>query len=92
MSRRMEWRVKVKIRIERKRYVIIRNGKDVFCGLARHFQFKPISEIGDTAVKTYLSRNKAIAAFNSSWHEDFDDNRYKVVEVAESIIGEFDET
>lgn len=73
------------IHIMRKRYVIVRDGKDIFCGLARNFQFKPVSELGDTAVKTYLSKKKAISAFNSSWHEDFDDNRYKVVEVTESI-------
>ena len=76
----------MKIRIERKRYVIIRDGKEIFCGLARHYKFKPISDIGDAAIKTYLSRNKAIAAFNRSWSEDFDDSRYKVIEVTESIV------
>lgn len=71
--------------IRRKRWVIIRDGKDIFCGLARNFQFKPVADLGNTAVKTYLSRNKAIASFESSWHDKYDDNRYKAVEVVESI-------
>lgn len=75
----------MKISIERKRYIIIRDGKDIFCGLARNYKFKPISDIGDASLKTYLSRNKAISAFNKSWYEDFDDVRYKVVEITESI-------
>jgi hypothetical protein len=64
------------------------NGADIFCGLARNYHFKPINEIENSAIKTYLSRNKAISAFNSSWHEDYDDNYYKAVEVAESICTE----
>lgn len=71
--------------ISRKRWVITRNkGLEIFCGLARHYQFKPIQDIGDTAIKTYLSRNKAIASFENSW-DDFDDNFYKAVEVTETI-------
>ena len=49
------------MKIERKRWVIMRNNRtEIFCGLARNYQFKKISEIGDTAVKTYLSKNKAL--------------------------------
>ena len=78
------------MKIGRKRWVIVRdNGAEIFCGLARHYQFKPINDIRDTAIKTYLSRNKAIAAFESSW-DDFDDIRYKAVEVTETICSEED--
>lgn len=71
--------------ISRKRWVITRNqGTEIFCGLARAYQFKSVQDIGDTAIKTYLSRNKAIAAFESSW-DDYDDDYYKAIEVTESI-------
>lgn len=73
------------LNILRKKWVIVRNETDIFCGLARHYQFKPISEIGDTSIKTYLSCNKAIAAFSSSWNQKYDDDYYKAVEVTESI-------
>lgn len=74
-----------KINIKRKRWVIVRNGTDIFCGLARHYEFKPIDDIGNTAIKTYLSRKKAIASFENSWAK-FDDIHYKAVEVEESIL------
>lgn len=72
--------------ISRKRWVITRNNEEeIFCGLARAYQFKAIRDIGDTAIKTYLSRKKAISAFESSWDE-YDDNFYKAIEVTESIL------
>lgn len=73
------------IKITRMRWVILRNDRDIFCGLARDYKFKPLDGIGDAAIKTYLSKNKAIAAFNKSWSEDYDGVKYKVVEVIETI-------
>ena len=43
------------MKIERERWVIIK-GNEIFCGLARNFQFKPIDNIGNTEIKTYLSK------------------------------------
>jgi len=75
--------------IKRTRYIVMRNDGAIFCGLARNYQFKPVEKIGDTAIKTYLSENKAKASFLSSWwdskKEDFDSGKYKVVEVNEII-------
>lgn len=67
--------------VSRERWVIIRDGTDIFCGLSRAYKFKPIGDIGDTAIKTYLSRNKAISSFQSSWGR-FDD-RYECVKITE---------
>ena len=39
--------------ITRKRYIIVRNGTHIMCGLAREYFFKPIDNIGDTQIKTY---------------------------------------
>jgi hypothetical protein len=75
--------------IERNRWIITRNkGTEIFCGLARHYQFKSIYDIGDTAIKTYLSKDKAIAAFERSWGK-YDGICYEAVEVIESISTEF---
>lgn len=56
------------MKIERKRWVIMRNNRsEIFCGLARNYCFKPIDNIGNTAIKTYLSADKALSGFESSW-------------------------
>lgn len=56
------------MKIERERWVIMRNNRtEIFCGLARNFNFKPVDNLGNTAIKTYLSRDKALASFERSW-------------------------
>lgn len=45
--------------IERTRYIIRRKSDNaIMCGLARNFKFKKESEIGDAAIKTYVSGQK----------------------------------
>lgn len=70
--------------ITRKRYIIVRNGTHIMCGLAREYYFKPIDNIGDTQIKTYSSEKKAIAGFERSWNRKIGDE-YQVVEVEEVI-------
>lgn len=70
--------------IKRKRYVIVRDGTHIMCGLARQYYFKPITDIGNTTIKTYLSEKKAIAGFKKSWNLDIG-GRYEVVEVEEVV-------
>lgn len=70
--------------ITRKRYIIVRNGTHIMCGLARQYYFKPIDDIGDTQIKTYSSEKKAIAGFERSWNRKIGDE-YQVVEVEEVI-------
>lgn len=70
--------------ITRKRYIIVRNGTHIMCGLARQYYFKPIDDIGDTQIKTYSSEKKAIAGFERSWNHKIGDE-YQVVEVEEVI-------
>ncbi len=77
-----------KLKIERERWVIVK-GDEIFCGLARHYQFKPINDIGNTAIKTYLSKNKAEASFVSSWwtgEKLLKSGEAKAVKVIESLI------
>lgn len=70
--------------ITRKRYIIVRDGTDIMCGLAREYHFKPMSDIGDTQIKTYSREKKAIAGFERSWNLK-NGGRYEVVEVEEVI-------
>ena len=58
------------MRIERRRYVVMRrNRTEVWCGLAKNFSFRPISEIRDVSVKTYRSEAQARSGC-SSWDRD----------------------
>ena len=73
------------MKIQRTRYVITRNNNtEIFCGLARHYEFKKIDEIGNTAIKTYASETKAKASFESSW--SFINFEYNILKVVETII------
>lgn len=74
------------MRIERKRWVIMRNNRtEIFCGLARNYQFKNVNDIGNTAIKTYLSKNKALSSFESSWWKpDFEVEAVEITEVYEA--------
>ena len=76
------------MKIERERWVIVKSN-EIFCGLARHYQFKPIDDIGNTAIKTYLSKNKAEASFLSSWWNSkklLESGEAKAVKVIESLV------
>ena len=70
--------------IERIRY-IVRRKRDyaIMCGLARDFKFKKEHEIGDTAIKTYLSEKKAYAAAKSAF--GYEDNEVYVERIHETL-------
>mgnify|MGYP003433886365 CR=1 FL=1 len=69
------------MKIERKRYVVMRkNRTEIWCGLARDFYFKPIDNIGQTAVKTYRTANQAKKSF------PIDDVLFEVVEITETLV------
>ena len=75
------------MKIQRKRWVIMRNNRtEIFCGLARNYQFKPIDDIGNTSIKTYRSEKTALSSFNSSWQKpDFEVEAVEIVETYESV-------
>lgn len=76
------------MKIERERWVIVK-GDEIFCGLARNYQFKPMDNIGNTAIKTYLSKNKAESSFIASWRDSkklLESGEAKVIKVIESLI------
>lgn len=55
------------------------NRTEIWCGLARHYYWKNIDEIGDTPIKTWLSERKAESSC-SSWNRDFE-----IVSVIETV-------
>lgn len=55
------------------------NRTEIWGGCARNFYFRPINDIGNFAIKTYLSESKALSGC-SSWVRDFE-----VVKVIETI-------
>lgn len=74
--------------IIRIRYVVILDDEKIFCGLARHYEFKPINHIGNTVIKTYSSEQKAKLGFSSSWYDAeqlLDSGRIKIVRVTEQL-------
>ena len=67
--------------IARKRYVIMRkNRTEIWGGMAQHYKFRPIDDIGDFAIKTYRTEKQAKSSC-SSWDRDFE-----VVEIIETLI------
>lgn len=78
------------LKIQRERWVIVK-GSEIFCGLARCYQFKPIDNIGNTAIKTYLSKGKAEMSFASSWRggaQMLESGEVKAVKVTETIVSD----
>ena len=78
------------IKIVRTKYVITHDfgrgdGEEILCGLARSYHFKPIKDVGDTAIKTYSSEKKAVAAFKMSWSSSLDIVVKKIVETIEEV-------
>lgn len=75
------------MRVERERWVIMRNNRtEIFCGLARNYQFKPVNDIANTAIKTCRSENTALSSFKSSWYNpNFEVEAVKVKEAYESM-------
>lgn len=71
----------------RERWIIRRKDTGtILCGLARQFHFKPIEEIGETAVKTYRSEKQALSSFGMSWHNaNFEVEAVKVKESIETV-------
>lgn len=81
------------INIERERYIIIKDDTYMFCGLARQYEFKDISNIGNTAIKTYVSEKTALSSFRQSWwnaEELIESGCIKIIKIKEIIteIGE----
>lgn len=71
------------MKIQRKRYVVMRNNRtEIWGGCAKHFYFRPITDVGDFAIKTYRSEKQAESSC-SYWHDDFE--VVPIIETFESV-------
>ena len=60
----------------RERWVVFRESDDkIFCGQARHYEWRSIAEIGNANICTYMSEKKALAAVCSSYGYEADQVR-----------------
>lgn len=75
------------IQIRRKRWILTRTGRDgrmeILCGITKNTYFAPIDELKNAAVKTYMSKAKAMLAYEKSWRAG--DVPPTAVEVMETI-------
>lgn len=78
----------MKINISRERWVVIKNENMIYCGLSKNFHFNELTNIKNTAIKSYLSENKARVSFISSWHnaeELIESGTVKFIKVIENL-------
>lgn len=62
------------------------NRQEIFCGLARNYQFKPVDDVGNTSIKTYRSENTALSSFDSSWRKpNFEVEAVEIIETYETV-------
>lgn len=76
------------MKIHRERWVIMLNNRtEIFCGGNRNFHFKAVDEIGNTPVKTYVSKACAMnaAAWACAISANDDIEVVKVIESIESV-------
>lgn len=76
------------LHIQRYRWVVVLDRKWIFCGLSQSYLFKPIDDVGNTAIKTYSSKKTACRDFLRNWHtaqDLIDAGRAEFVEVIESL-------
>ena len=76
-----------KFSIFRTRYVIIRDEKEIFCGVEKSFKFRPFDSVKKSSLKTYESETRALAALRKITEGcQNDGHEYMVIPVVESII------
>lgn len=67
--------------IIRNRFVVMRkNRSEIWCGLAKSFYFKPVSEVNNASLKTYRSKAQAESGCSSR------DRNFEVIPAKEIIV------
>lgn len=77
------------MKIQRERFVVITSdNKKIFCGRAKSYEFREITNLRNIAITTYESEARARASFIRSWRygeELLEDNKVKIVKVVETF-------
>lgn len=74
--------------IVRERYVIVRDEKEILCGMLGNYKFRPFDSVRNIQLKTYESMDRAeygLENFTAKC-QDTQKHTYKIVPVVESII------
>ena len=76
-------------KIMRKKWVLVKNEKEILCGAQRHYRFEPFDEIGDKEIKKFRTKKEAISYLKN---HTFKFTRYKDnLEISEDFIKYFNE-
>ena len=60
----------------RERWVVFRESDNkIFCGHARHYEWRSLTDVGNANICTYMSEKKALAAVFSSYGYEADQVR-----------------
>lgn len=74
------------MKIQRKRYVVMRNNRtEIWGGCAKHFYFRPITDVGDFAIKTYRSLKQAESSCSCYYYRENDIEYVPIIETFESV-------
>lgn len=69
----------------RERWVVFRELDDkIFCGKARHYEWRSLTDIGNASICTYMSENKALAAVRASY--GYDEDQVRAERVNEMLV------
>lgn len=62
------------INIIRKKWILVKDEKEILCGSQRNYHFEPFNEIDDKAIKTFRTKKEAISYLKN---HTFKFTRYK---------------
>lgn len=72
--------------IVRERYVIVRDEKEILCGMLGNYKFRPFDNVRNIQLKTYESQDRAEYGIENFMKKHPDKHTYKIVPVVESIM------
>jgi hypothetical protein len=69
----------------RERWVVFRESDNkIFCGQARHYEWRDLKKIGNANICTYMSEKKALAAVRASY--GYEEDTVRAERVNEMLV------
>jgi hypothetical protein len=73
------------MRFVRERWVVFRESDNkIFCGQARHYEWRSLADVGNANICTYMSEKKAIAAVRASY--GYEEDQVRAERVNEMLV------
>lgn len=77
------------LNITRKKWVLVKDEKEILCGAQRHYHFEPFDKIGDKEIKKFRTKKEAISYLKN---HTFRFTRYEDnLEITDDYIKYFDD-